>query len=429
MSNRPLAPSYATPQWANVTISHPAGANPWNGQPTKVAPPSDIFTPEQPAAAEYHNYLFNAYGVSVLASKTYQLDLLNFLGQIPGLNWNHAATVGNTGHITSVVWDSVGARWIYLIDDGTTKKVYQGFAVASPFAPLLELGTSPVFTNPMQVATVSPTHISVIESSTTTAKLYTRSTGAWTNTTLPATITSKCNGIFWPTGTNGLHIVVGNNGGASEMYMLEPVAGGTSWTSYGGAGALAAANVGGSQFLFVVGPSNLFIFSADSTHTNENSYARSDVGTSIVEQSFGANVAASEFVQGAAYGAADGCFLVMVHTAAAGTKILKSTTGATGSWSVVWSSANFTPLSLAVLGTLWVAAVNVVGSDGRVMISTDAGVSWRLVDAWIGKETISPATDIDYRRGTVTAGGGRFALWHSKTIALSLASGLPAVST
>ena len=60
----PVRPS-TPPAWATNT-DFQAGANPWNGQPNKVAPASGViaegFTPQAGMPAEYINSLFNNYG-------------------------------------------------------------------------------------------------------------------------------------------------------------------------------------------------------------------------------------------------------------------------------------------------------------------------------------------------------------------------------
>lgn len=90
---RPVDPSWTVGTWA-TNANHAAGANAWNGQPTKVVPPSVAagFVPGQGNAAEYHNYLLNQLFATQASEKTYLQNLIDFAGDIPIRNWPYNVT-------------------------------------------------------------------------------------------------------------------------------------------------------------------------------------------------------------------------------------------------------------------------------------------------------------------------------------------------
>ncbi len=87
--SRPADLTWTAGTWATNT-NHPAGSDPWSAQPCKVVHPGPAggFVPGQGAGAEYLNYLFNAvFGVQGV-ERTFQQDLLDYVGQLPALNFS-----------------------------------------------------------------------------------------------------------------------------------------------------------------------------------------------------------------------------------------------------------------------------------------------------------------------------------------------------
>lgn len=64
--------------WA--TGNYPAGANPWNGQPKRVAPVNAYYEPAIQAVAQHDNYVIGALADAVQG-------MLDYLGQVPAYNW------------------------------------------------------------------------------------------------------------------------------------------------------------------------------------------------------------------------------------------------------------------------------------------------------------------------------------------------------
>lgn len=122
MSGRPTYPTWTVPGFS-TDANYPAGANPWNGQPTKVAYPGMTggFVPNQPNAAQYFNYLHNIGFVTDQATQAYLTALLDFVGQSQGLNWQYKSTNqlvnGGTFNEPPVemswpLYDPIEARWV-----------------------------------------------------------------------------------------------------------------------------------------------------------------------------------------------------------------------------------------------------------------------------------------------------------------------------
>lgn len=127
--------------WAN-TPNYPAGGNPWNGQPTKVAPAYTYFTPNVPPAAQEMNYILNQRD-AILTGVA--------LGQWSAAvaNWNPPSadiggmTLQNTP--TSAWWDAFSGQWMVpcIVSGGTAQvlmcsadgKVWRSINGGIPSAP------------------------------------------------------------------------------------------------------------------------------------------------------------------------------------------------------------------------------------------------------------------------------------------------------
>lgn len=101
------------PTWA-VETNYPAGANPWNSQPCKVAPVGDLWLPGTGDGAENRNYVDNVRCVSLASiQKEAIAGALN--------RWSAAQTsaglVGGTT-ITGAAWDQVNGRWLVVLSGG-----------------------------------------------------------------------------------------------------------------------------------------------------------------------------------------------------------------------------------------------------------------------------------------------------------------------
>lgn len=93
--------------WA-TEANYPAGANPWNGQPTKVAPVGDIFTPNTKPPAQ----TFNAILSEIAQDNTAALQAL---GALPPANWfPQVEWEGGSGPVGPYVvkWNDQGQTWL-----------------------------------------------------------------------------------------------------------------------------------------------------------------------------------------------------------------------------------------------------------------------------------------------------------------------------
>ena len=126
--------------WALET-DYPAGSNPWNGQPCKVAPVGDIFLPDTPLPAEYLNYLFNnVVGAIQQLQQTSPLYIAQNWGveqNLSAINFTTAnPVVGETWSYAS--WDPPTNRWLaIMMFHETSTSVRQSAVLATQgFDPL-----------------------------------------------------------------------------------------------------------------------------------------------------------------------------------------------------------------------------------------------------------------------------------------------------
>lgn len=120
---RPKKLQVTVPTWA-TTASYPAGSNPWNSNPTRVAPPvAGYFEPGPNAAAQFFNYL---HGTTLDASNVFKTKLdqiINFTGQSQTLNWRRSATRPASAYqysynITNKMWFATDYTRAYISYDG-----------------------------------------------------------------------------------------------------------------------------------------------------------------------------------------------------------------------------------------------------------------------------------------------------------------------
>jgi hypothetical protein len=176
------------PPWA-VEASYPAGSNPWSGQPTKVQPVGDYFTPNTKPPAQFVNYELNAI--------TSQLNALGAQSASQGNNWGpefatsgFAATPQEAGG-----WDPLLNKYIL----GT---------VTVAGTPLVQVWTTYGMD---QAATVAWTQIGT-NTLTTNGYLY-----------LAVSADPTTAGNYWFAGTD--------NSGATNNNLVVWLYNGTSWAS------------------------------------------------------------------------------------------------------------------------------------------------------------------------------------------------------
>jgi hypothetical protein len=127
--------------WAQETNFSTAGA--WDGTPTKVAPVGDIFTPNTKPAAQFFNYLFNAYSVALANVQAYAVA--------GGLqNWGSEFQLNAGTTQLAVAWDPANFRWLML--SNTTGPG----AVRLDATKGLDGGTAAAWTNLAAFGTANP---------------------------------------------------------------------------------------------------------------------------------------------------------------------------------------------------------------------------------------------------------------------------------
>lgn len=117
--------------WAVSTPNYPAGPNPWNGQPIKVVPAGDYFTPNTHPPAEDFNYNLNQLGVVDQAildwTKSEVQGVLDWTGNDIVNNWQQPKLtssiissafpgVTNNNGLVAVAWNQFRYAWDGLFD-------------------------------------------------------------------------------------------------------------------------------------------------------------------------------------------------------------------------------------------------------------------------------------------------------------------------
>jgi hypothetical protein len=111
---RPANPTWSPLVWA-PDVAYPASASPWSSTPTKVASPGAAsvgITPRTAFAAQMYNYVTNKLGNDDAAAKTLLDQLVDYVGQIPVLNFTTA--VGSIGTLNRAKYDPATRRWFVL---------------------------------------------------------------------------------------------------------------------------------------------------------------------------------------------------------------------------------------------------------------------------------------------------------------------------
>ncbi len=104
------------PQLAGET-NYPAGGNPWNGTPIKVAPGVDYSTPNTKPPAQSFNYWLNLLSAQALANQNLSVSgaVANFDTVIAGTTIDASLTA-----LPFVFWQPWSQKWIAVVQDGTT---------------------------------------------------------------------------------------------------------------------------------------------------------------------------------------------------------------------------------------------------------------------------------------------------------------------
>ena len=147
--------------WA-VESLFPAGANPWNAQPCKVAPGSDLFTPNTKPPAEYFNYLLNALAAQdqALQNQAVSSAVANFDQCIPA-----SVPIGGGGSWDFITWHPYRQTWFGWVHTSTPNvQAYSsrdnGKTWATELVGISATNTSAVWMDPASINWVIFTNLS-----------------------------------------------------------------------------------------------------------------------------------------------------------------------------------------------------------------------------------------------------------------------------
>lgn len=437
---KPSVPSWAT------EANYPAGPNPWNGQPTKVQPSGDLWTPNTKAAAEERNWLDNQLTTGLQ-------QIVNWTAQDPAMNWAPEGLVAGTGPGASA-WDPVNNVW--LISSWSTSAwptpsvaVWAGnsqdafaqqtavpwSASGAPGWSQLGLGGAPLFigATAFRVSCLCPDptngwHMAVDDGAGDVGFLFVSSTsGTWTQTrnlgpshSAPEMLMFNGKVIYAiaaPTSANAGISYTSNQGG--------------SWTDVG-YGTLTC----NTRWLL---KSNGSMVLAIPSVQNAGSYYTSTNGTAwTLQTSLSSAVGLHDQPVGLDWGAdASGpCWFLAVNKALTSTPttvaIYRSSDGIT--WTALGvipnvTSGSFSVTDLAAIGNLLVLPrIDGINSVNQIAFSTDGGNTFQFAPVVLAPNASPDPTHGSalYTKPRVTQNGNQFMMWNSAVQRWSNRSGVPA---
>lgn len=400
MSGRPAAPSYVTRTWATDT-NYAAGAQPWSSQPIKVEPPSPAggFVPGQGAGAPYFNKLLNDAFTQDAAAKTYQTTLLEYVGQMQGLNWPQRTAVTLAGKKSALYNRALRWWFIFAEDHGRAFSSDQGHEWTSSSAD------------------PSDTYISgdqdsigrmVIGKASRYAHHFDLST--WNDRDIyGAAFTNAARVVYDPIHTKWFWLAVDSAGVPKYSQSTD----GVTWDS------LLSANGAGGTFLNNADPrfglavnktTGRVVFGAINSANGNIQFAYRDAGGFIYPASLACTIVSPTIVE-MSFNEDEGAFYFVVgETSGTNTcEVWRSVDGAT--WTKQVTITGWALREIAALGAILVA----VAAGGDVMYSIDQGASWRIAGIAVSGTPVG-----------VYVGAGRPMIVTSSHIYMGLAAGLPA---
>ncbi len=429
MSGRPSAPSWAT------ETNFPAGGQPWNGQPAKVQPPGDLWTPNLKEAAEYRNWLDNAICTALQS-------LTDWAGNSPAMNWSPEGLINGNGQ-NAVVWDATNGTWLASVyDDGTNKTyVYAGLAqdAFAIFSAFPWAGNMPGWTqlgNAMPVANAvtglagDPTGGWFAFLSNGAGNLQynylNTSTGTWISTRVLTTHYFAPEAIVF----NG-KVIVATAADSSALTLISYTTNhGSSWTDTAASGVLACNT---RWLLKANGPGTQAI--AIPSVQNASHYFTTSDGATWTQQST-LPVGLHDQPVGLTWGqdATGPCWFLAVNTTLTSSPskcaFYRSSDGVT--WTAITTvpsvPATLNVTDLAAIGNMLVAPV----ADGPNFVddfifSVDGGATWRAAPVVLGPNQAH--TSAFYTKGRINTNGAQFMAWNSAFMRWSKNAGLPSSAT
>lgn len=334
--------------------------------------------------------------------------LMLLAGAVSPLNCLRVSSLVTTPQITGATWDDESGKWVFLVDNGTTKKVY---ASGNAGTTVAELGTSPSFAGYPNGIASSPTAVVCIEASNG-ANVYTKSTGVWSTASgVPSAARTRGSLIYFAGA--GRFVGVGGVAGACSTYYSPNATGTGTWT-----GGLSLAAMAGARWVLAASATTLVLMSSDGSYNN-NYYTTTD-GSVWTSRSTASFQAASEVTKGLTYSSRLGAFFMTVKNAAGtGSRVYASPDGI--SWILASTLASNVLTSIATIGSV-VLAAELSSTTGRLLYSTDNGVTWRRSEFDLLADATTTTAD-QYFQPQLRVSATRFVLANSVSVGFSVATG------
>lgn len=407
-----------TPPTFAVETDYPAGSNPWNGQPLKVAPVNDYFTPDTKPPAETFNYTLNGICNS-LASLT---DAATF-GIVS--NWNpignNITVVGGSASsgIIDIAWDAYYQRWISNPTGGSGYTV----AVSNDGVNWVSWGSGDTTEGEGAICS-DPATGRIISLNTGGG---TGTIGYWTAAGVGTFLNvAAFNGAVGQPGQssvsyfNGVwqafaYTISGSSFTGNYTYSTNPAPGG-SWTN----GTLPTTSASGTNhpafWAHTQSPTELIMGLCGTTAstvsgTDYCTLIISTNGTTFTD--FTPSFFSGKILTGLHYSANDGIYGLIVYDGTSSYLYTTATPTTSSSWSLVKTFTNRKCVGLTNVGRVWMTQGKDTSGIYRGLASNNvlsAGSSslWQAVPYYL-TETGSPATPPSTLR---TAGGSAVLAWN-----------------
>ena len=371
-----MIPALIVP-WASLETNYPAGANPWNGQPLKLPPAGDYWTPNTHPAPEEHNYVLNLMGAAIAGCQVAGVGAWNAPVSAQTLTSDAAAQSG------AAAYDPLNGRWlvatvqtslqnlrVWTSYDGNDPWIDVGGGTAWAF-PSVTTGLLAVCQDPTDPTTIWATGI------------YGTGVNFQTVKNVAGTYSSVAGAS--QTGVSGLTDVqlLTFNGYIILAYGSSAISP-DLWSSNNGFSSKTVAGLGGTIQHWILKQNGSLAIAAPAYGvpggggTWPRIYTTPD-GHTWTQQtaSLGSLMGASDTITGLDWGADAGgaCWLLNVLLAAGGTKTLRSADGI--NWTLAGTTATSISYALCALGNTWYSVLTPdVQSVKRIAVSPNGGVNW-----------------------------------------------------
>lgn len=389
--SRPLAPSYVVPGWSTNT-NYAAGADPWAGTATKVAPPSTAigFTPKTGAAAQWFNYELNQAFVTDGSAKTYLTTLKDAVWDDFGAahTMSFQGTLGLL-HVRPLVHDRASNVWYKSSTISATEKPSVSYNGGVTWLDLAwPTGPGPASNSPVMGS--NPAGLTVALDSGSDQGYYISSVGGSPRTFTRVTAgsvpgTATWNKITWlASGTGGgLFVAVGIGSSPAGSKMVTG-AGNVNWSL--GTGAIPGALAGvptASRWLQAASPT-LFV-AIPMTTAGVNYMTSADAFTFTLRTSL--PVLAGEQPRSLMYDAVSGQFVCCLAFLSSGQlRWIASSDGLTWAQVGTLGEPNMVAYGIAAAQGVWMQmiarAVGTAAERVTAIYSADKGTTWRICDVW-----------------------------------------------